>query len=49
MPGVALIPGDEHPMCNDEAWTGWMEAAAAGLPYSTTVIGVSYMLMGDAT
>ena len=48
MPGVALIPGDEHPMCNDGTWTGWMKAAAAGLPYSTTVLGVSYMLMGDA-
>ena len=48
MPGVALIPGDTHPMCNDAVWTAWMKAAAGGEPFSTSVIGVSYMLMGDA-
>ena len=48
MPGIALIPGDTHPMCNDAVWMAWMKAAAAGEPFSTDVIGVSYMLMGDA-
>lgn len=48
MPGVALIPGDKHPMCNDETWTRWMKAAAEGAEFSTDVIGVSYMLQGDA-
>ncbi|MCH8140924.1 MAG: hypothetical protein IH908_04935 [Proteobacteria bacterium] len=48
LPGIGLIPGDKHPMCNDAAWMGWMKAAAAGEPFSTDVIGISYMLMGDA-
>ena len=48
MPGVALIPGDKHPMCNDETWTRWMKAVAEGAEFSTDVIGVSYMLQGDA-
>lgn len=48
MPGVALIPGDTHPMCNDAVWMGVMHAAAAGEPFSTDVVGISYMLQGDA-
>jgi hypothetical protein len=48
LPGVGLIPGDKHPMCNDEVWMKWMKAAAEGKPFSTTVIGTSYMLAGDA-
>ena len=48
LPGVGLIPGDQHPMCNDAVWMGWMKAAGAGEPFSTDVIGTSYMLMGDA-
>jgi hypothetical protein len=48
MPGVALIPGDKHPMCNDATWTRWMRAAAEGKPFSTDVVGLSYMLQGDA-
>ncbi len=48
LPGVGLIPGDKHPMCNDAVWMGWMKAAGAGEPFSTDVIGTSYMLMGDA-
>ena len=48
MPGIALIPGDKHPMCNDAVWTAWMKAAAEGTEFSTDVIGVSYMLQGDA-
>lgn len=48
LPGISLIPGDKHPMCNDATWMRWMEAAAAGEPFSTDVIGYSYMLQGDA-
>ncbi len=48
MPGIPLIPNDDHPMCNDAAWMAWLEAAKAGETFSTDVIGVSYMLQGDA-
>lgn len=48
LPGVGLIPGDQHPMCNDAVWMKWMAAAASGSAFSTDVIGVSYMLAGDA-
>jgi len=48
LPGVGLIPGDEHPMCNDPVWMEWMAAVAAGSEFSTDVVGVSYMLQGDA-
>lgn len=48
LPGVGLIPGDKHPMCNDATWMAWMKAAGAGTPFSTDVVGYSYMLMGDA-
>ena len=48
LPGIGLIPGDKHPMCNDEVWMKWMKAAAQGRPFSTDVVGVSYMLAGDA-
>lgn len=48
MPGVPLIPGDDHPMCNDAVWMSWIEAASTGKPFSTDVVGVSYMLQGDA-
>ncbi|MGI9219919.1 MAG: hypothetical protein ACR2QS_02665 [Woeseiaceae bacterium] len=47
-PGVGLIPGDKHPMCNDEVWMKWMATAGAGLPFETDKVGYSYMLMGDA-
>lgn len=47
-PGVGLIPGDKHPMCNDAVWMAWMNAASTNAPFSTDVIGVSYMLQGDA-
>ena len=47
LPGVSLIPGDKHPMCNDKVWMKWMKAAADGKTFSTNVIGVSYMLQGD--
>lgn len=48
LPGVMLIPGDKHPMCNDDPWMKWMAAAAAGAAFSTDVVGTSYMLQGDA-
>lgn len=48
LPGIGLIPGDKHPMCNDAVWMKWMAAASSGSPFSTDVIGVSYMLAGDA-
>ena len=48
-PGVPLIPGDKHPMCNDAVWTAWLNAVIneEQLPERTT-IGYSYMLRGDA-
>jgi len=48
LPGVGLIPGDTHPMCNDPVWMKWMASVAAGTEFSTDVVGVSYMLQGDA-
>ena len=47
-PGVGLIPGDKHPMCNDAVWMKWMATAGAGKPFETDDIGYSYMLAGDA-
>jgi len=48
LPGVGLIPGDKHPMCNDPVWMKWMAAVSSGAEFSTDVVGVSYMLQGDA-
>ena len=48
LPGVSLMPGDTHPMCNDATWMEFMQAAAEGQPYAVEAIGYSYMLMGDA-
>lgn len=48
LPGVGLIPGDKHPMCNDAVWMKWMAAVSSGTEFSTDVVGVSYMLQGDA-
>lgn len=48
LPGVGLIPGDQHPMCNDAVWMKWMQAISAGEEFSTDVVGISYMLAGDA-
>ena len=48
LPGIGLIAGDQHPMCNDAVWMEWMAAAASGSDFSTDVVGVSYMLAGDA-
>ncbi|MGC1497739.1 MAG: hypothetical protein WA790_18185 [Sulfitobacter sp.] len=47
LPGVGLIPGDQHPMCNDPVWMKWMAAMASGSEFTTDVIGVSYMMAGD--
>lgn len=46
MPG--LMPGDDHPMCNDEPWMAFMKALGAKQPVKADRIGVSYMLQGDA-
>ena len=35
-------------MCNDPVWMKWMAAVASGSEFSTDVVGVSYMLQGDA-
>jgi len=48
LPGIGLIPGDKHPMCNDAVWMKWMKAVSSGTEFSTDVVGVSYMLQGDA-
>ena len=48
-PGVPLIEGDKHPMCNDAVWTDWLNALFKGdSPPSRDTIGYSYMLRGDA-
>jgi hypothetical protein len=47
-PGVPVIPGDEHPMCNDAVWSKLLQAAANGEPFETDRIGISYMMQGDA-
>ena len=48
LPGIGLIPGDTHPMCNDAVWMKWMAAAASGTAFTTDKVGFSYMLAGDA-
>ncbi len=48
-PGVPLISGDKHPMCNDAVWMEWLTALFNGEnPTPPDTIGVSYMLLGDA-
>ena len=56
-PGVPLIPGDKHPMCNDAVWMEWLAAILDGtlfLPeddenlWRPSTIGYSYMQRGDA-
>ncbi len=57
-PGVPLIPGDKHPMCNDAVWMDWLGAIIDGSiffdevenpnPWTPSTIGYSYMLRGDA-
>jgi len=48
-PGVPLIPGDKHPMCNDAVWMTWLNALFNGQnPPARTTVGYSYMLRGDA-
>ncbi len=46
MPG--LMPGDNHPMCNDAVWGKLMKALASNSDFQTDRIGISYMLQGDA-
>ena len=48
-PGVPLIPGDKHPMCNDGVWMDWLNALFdGGNPPPRDTVGISYMLQGDA-
>lgn len=44
-PGV--MPGDDHPMCNDASWRAVMRAMAAGEAVEAKHMGISYMLQGD--
>lgn len=46
MPGI--MPGDDHPMCNDDVWMKLMKALGEGVDFQTDRVGVSYMLQGDA-
>ncbi|GEM81183.1 hypothetical protein [Vibrio superstes] len=48
VPGIPVVPGDIHPMCNDAVWSKLLEAAATGQPFETDRIGISYMMQGDA-
>lgn len=48
VPGIPLIPDDDHPMCNDAVWVKWIHSMQNGLPFETDVLGTSYMLAGDA-
>lgn len=48
-PGVPLIPGDKHPMCNDAVWMDWLyDLFNESPPSPPLTIGISYMLLGDA-
>jgi hypothetical protein len=52
-PGVPLIAGDKHPMCNDAVWMDWLAAIISGDIFNgkypgPSTIGYSYMLIGDA-
>ncbi|XAW88091.1 hypothetical protein ABDK09_01335 [Vibrio sp. CDRSL-10 TSBA] len=48
MPGIPVMEGDTHPMCNDPVWSALLKAAAKGEPFETDKIGFSYMMQGDA-
>lgn len=48
--GWTCIAGDgDHnpPSCNDAVWMKWFASAGKGQPFSTDVIGYSYMLAGS--
>lgn len=49
LPGVRPLKGDMNPMCNDAVWMRWMKAAETKSDFSTDVIGISYMMMGDSS
>lgn len=46
LPGV--MPGDDHPMCNDAEWMKFVQALSQQAPFQAERLGVSYMLAGDA-
>lgn len=41
-------PGADFPLCNDAVWMRFMEALMAKEEFQTDVMGISYMLQGDA-
>ncbi len=41
------LPDDNAPMCNDSVWMEMMKAVASKSSFSSSKIGLSYMLMGD--
>ena len=43
-----LMPGDKHPVCNDEVWMKLMTAVGSKADFSADRVGISYMLQGDA-
>jgi hypothetical protein len=43
-----LMPGDDHPMCNDGVWTKLLKALGSKADFKTDRVGISYMLQGDA-
>lgn len=48
--GWTCIAGDgDHkpPICNDAVWMKWQDTVPKGKPFSTDVIGYSYMLAGS--
>lgn len=45
IPGV--MPGDDHPLCNDEVWMKLLAAMGKEEGFQTDRVGVSYMLQGD--
>ena len=51
-PGVPLIDGDKHPMCNDAVWMDWLARVTDGSifedEWTPDTVGYSYMLRGDA-
>lgn len=44
-PGV--VPGDNHPMCNDDVWMRLLKAVGSKSGFKTDRIGISYMLEGE--
>ncbi|RDV28199.1 hypothetical protein DXV75_04380 [Alteromonas aestuariivivens] len=41
------LPGDKAPMCNDAVWMEMLAAVGNQADFSTSKIGISYMLQGE--